>query len=336
MAGALTPSGPTGPARPRGTDPGLISQGLFYMAWLTAHREALGNLVRDRLGASAAAQVRWTTPRLICVAGDFMRYHIHAVREHRWAAMGGRGAVAEGSEDDVDQPLGHARGRRAGDLDQPAVVSFPQGSWGAVALEEPGDGLVVHRRPAGALRAGVELSEKAAAPHHERHGGRPTATADTLSDCRSPQIRCGQMSRKRPVARLTCKNDRLPVPELGVCPFGRFTLVFPDVAASPRKVPEDSRARQCFLPGQVGGAGRRGAQQPGDPSPGAETDCAAGRTPDLCGLKRTDPDHPRRRRSGGQARAGASSGRRTPRVGGEDGVVTSDAAEGRGTHPGRP
>ncbi|MEU3558251.1 DUF5655 domain-containing protein [Streptomyces fragilis] len=67
----------------RGTDPGLISQGLFYMAWLTAHRDVFRNLVRDRLGAAAAAQVRWSAPRLICVTGDFTRYDIHAVREHR-------------------------------------------------------------------------------------------------------------------------------------------------------------------------------------------------------------------------------------------------------------
>lgn len=67
----------------RGTDPGLLSQGLFYMAWLTAHRDVFRNLVRDRLGAAAAAQVRWSAPRLICVAGDFTRYDIHAVREHR-------------------------------------------------------------------------------------------------------------------------------------------------------------------------------------------------------------------------------------------------------------
>jgi predicted transport protein len=67
----------------RGTDPGVISQGLFYMAWLTAHRDVFKHLVRDRLGAAAAAQVRWSAPRLICVAGDFTRYDIHAVREHR-------------------------------------------------------------------------------------------------------------------------------------------------------------------------------------------------------------------------------------------------------------
>ncbi|MFC8670051.1 DUF5655 domain-containing protein [Streptomyces sp. NPDC057199] len=67
----------------RGTDAGAINQGLYYMSWLMAHKDAFRNLVRDRLGASAASQVLWRAPRLICVAGDFTRYDVHAVREHR-------------------------------------------------------------------------------------------------------------------------------------------------------------------------------------------------------------------------------------------------------------
>ncbi|MEN1888994.1 DUF5655 domain-containing protein [Streptomyces mirabilis] len=67
----------------RGTDVGVIHQGLFYMAWLMDHKDAFRHLVRDRLGAAVAAQVLWSAPRLICVAGDFTRYDVHAVREHR-------------------------------------------------------------------------------------------------------------------------------------------------------------------------------------------------------------------------------------------------------------
>ncbi|WP_406076087.1 DUF5655 domain-containing protein [Streptomyces virginiae] len=69
----------------RGTDAGVINQGLFYMAWLLDHRDTFRHLVRDQLGVHAAAQVLWSAPRLICVAGDFTRYDIHAVREHRHA-----------------------------------------------------------------------------------------------------------------------------------------------------------------------------------------------------------------------------------------------------------
>jgi predicted transport protein len=67
----------------RGTAAGVINQGLYYMAWLMAHKDAFRNLVRDRLGVSAASQVLWSAPRLICIAGDFTRYDAHAVREHR-------------------------------------------------------------------------------------------------------------------------------------------------------------------------------------------------------------------------------------------------------------
>ena len=67
----------------RGTDAGTIDQGLYYMAWLMSHKDAFRSLVRDRLGATAATQILWSAPRLICVAGDFTRYDAHAVREHR-------------------------------------------------------------------------------------------------------------------------------------------------------------------------------------------------------------------------------------------------------------
>ncbi|WP_406502903.1 endonuclease NucS domain-containing protein [Streptomyces sp. NBC_00212] len=67
----------------RGTDAGVINQGLYYMAWLTNHKDAFRSLVRDRLGVMAASQILWSGPRLICVAGDFTRYDAHAVREHR-------------------------------------------------------------------------------------------------------------------------------------------------------------------------------------------------------------------------------------------------------------
>ncbi|MEU3403627.1 DUF5655 domain-containing protein [Streptomyces sp. NPDC006670] len=67
----------------RATDPGVLSQGLFYMAWLVDHRQEFHALVRERLGSAAAAHVMWKAPRLICVAGDYTRYDLHAVREHR-------------------------------------------------------------------------------------------------------------------------------------------------------------------------------------------------------------------------------------------------------------
>ncbi|MFJ4572038.1 DUF5655 domain-containing protein [Streptomyces sp. NPDC088846] len=67
----------------RGIDAGVINQGLFYLSWLMDHRAEFEHLVRDRLGATAASQVLWSGPRLICIAGDFTRYDVHAVREYR-------------------------------------------------------------------------------------------------------------------------------------------------------------------------------------------------------------------------------------------------------------
>ncbi|MBZ4324063.1 DUF5655 domain-containing protein [Streptomyces huiliensis] len=67
----------------RATDAGVINQGLFYLSWLVDHKGEFGHLVRDRLGAAVAAQVLWSAPRLICVAGNFTRYDVHAIREHR-------------------------------------------------------------------------------------------------------------------------------------------------------------------------------------------------------------------------------------------------------------
>ncbi len=67
----------------RVTDPGVLSQGLFYMAWPTGHRGEFQGLVRERLGATAASQVLWSAPRLICIAGGYTRYGLHAVRGHR-------------------------------------------------------------------------------------------------------------------------------------------------------------------------------------------------------------------------------------------------------------
>ncbi|MFH8706561.1 DUF5655 domain-containing protein [Streptomyces rubrogriseus] len=67
----------------RGVDSGVINQGLFYLAWLMDHRAEFEHLVRDRLGVAVASQVLWSGPRLICIAGDFTHYDVHAVREHR-------------------------------------------------------------------------------------------------------------------------------------------------------------------------------------------------------------------------------------------------------------
>jgi hypothetical protein len=65
----------------RGLSSNLISQGLFYLDWLDEHRGEFRLLVHERLGESMAASIAWSAPRLICVAAEFHRYDLRAVRQ---------------------------------------------------------------------------------------------------------------------------------------------------------------------------------------------------------------------------------------------------------------
>ncbi len=61
-----------------------INQGLFYLDRLLDHCAEFKLMVMERLGADAAAQIDWSAPRLICIAGDFTRYDEHAIQQiHR-------------------------------------------------------------------------------------------------------------------------------------------------------------------------------------------------------------------------------------------------------------
>lgn len=59
----------------------VVGQGLFYLDWLDDHRAEFRLLVQDRIGPGIAAIIRWENPRLICVAAEFHRYDIIAVRQ---------------------------------------------------------------------------------------------------------------------------------------------------------------------------------------------------------------------------------------------------------------
>lgn len=72
------------------------------------------------------------------------------------------GLFVEGVEDAVDQPLGHARCLGPDGFDEFAAAGLAQGCRGSVALEEPGNGLVVQARAEDAFQAGMELGEQAA------------------------------------------------------------------------------------------------------------------------------------------------------------------------------
>ncbi len=65
----------------RSANMNVINQGLFYLDWLVTHRGNFEMLVLKELGADAAQSVEWSSPRLICIAGDFSKYDEHAIKQ---------------------------------------------------------------------------------------------------------------------------------------------------------------------------------------------------------------------------------------------------------------
>jgi len=63
----------------KATNANVINQGLFYLDWLLDHKGEFKLLVLETLGKDAADVIDWSAPRLICIAGDFSKYDLHAV-----------------------------------------------------------------------------------------------------------------------------------------------------------------------------------------------------------------------------------------------------------------
>ena len=59
----------------------VINQGLFYLDWLLDHKAEFQLRVMETLGAEAASGIDWSSPRLLCIAGGFTRYDVHAVEQ---------------------------------------------------------------------------------------------------------------------------------------------------------------------------------------------------------------------------------------------------------------
>lgn len=64
----------------RSLNENVINQGLFYLDWLLDHRAEFTLLAMKELGVGDEA-IDWSSPRLICIAGDFTRYDEHAVSQ---------------------------------------------------------------------------------------------------------------------------------------------------------------------------------------------------------------------------------------------------------------
>lgn len=65
----------------RAMNENVINQGLFYLDWLMDHKAEFKLLVLEKFGKGAADAIEWASPRLLCIAGDFTRYDIHAVQQ---------------------------------------------------------------------------------------------------------------------------------------------------------------------------------------------------------------------------------------------------------------
>ncbi len=62
----------------RASNENVINQGLFYLDWLMDHKGEFELLVLKKLGQEAANSIEWSSPRLLCIAGDFTKYDEHA------------------------------------------------------------------------------------------------------------------------------------------------------------------------------------------------------------------------------------------------------------------
>lgn len=67
----------------RSVNENVINQGLFYLSWLLDHKDSFKLLVLEAMGAEAAQAIDWSAPCVICIAGDFTKYDLHAVEVMR-------------------------------------------------------------------------------------------------------------------------------------------------------------------------------------------------------------------------------------------------------------
>ncbi|WP_255431333.1 DUF5655 domain-containing protein [Streptacidiphilus sp. PB12-B1b] len=130
----------------RGVDAGVVTQAMFYVAWLKSARLEFEALVRERLGEKAAAAVDWRRPRAVCVAAGFSNHDRVMVQERREPVDlvryrvfddGGEGLLAlhlvdsvswVAAADEVEQPVseGIAEVAAGAAVGVPEVVAVPE------------------------------------------------------------------------------------------------------------------------------------------------------------------------------------------------------------------
>jgi predicted transport protein len=65
----------------RSLNENVINQGLYYLDWLLDHRAEFTLLAMKSIGQAVEDAIDWSSPRLICIAGDFTRYDEHAIAQ---------------------------------------------------------------------------------------------------------------------------------------------------------------------------------------------------------------------------------------------------------------
>ena len=67
----------------RRQDENVINQGLDYLAWLEDHQAEFRELVREKLGDGRVERIDFGMPRLLCIAGEFLRQDQIAAQNSR-------------------------------------------------------------------------------------------------------------------------------------------------------------------------------------------------------------------------------------------------------------
>ncbi|MCK9592501.1 MAG: DUF5655 domain-containing protein [Methanoregula sp.] len=65
----------------RATNENVVTQGLYYLDWLLDHKAEFELAVEKKFSKDVAKTIDWSGPRLLCIAGDFTKYDIHAIQQ---------------------------------------------------------------------------------------------------------------------------------------------------------------------------------------------------------------------------------------------------------------
>lgn len=65
----------------RAMNENVINQGLYYLDWLMDHRAEFELLAMKAIDKGTSEAIEWSSPRLLCIAGDFTKFDAHAVQQ---------------------------------------------------------------------------------------------------------------------------------------------------------------------------------------------------------------------------------------------------------------